>query len=710
MSRSQLPTARQGQRRTDSFVSLEQLHRQLTDAIATIETGEQWQAWLDFSRRLHRYSFNNLILIWSQRPDATSVASYRTWQALNRQVRRGETALRVLAPITRRMPVLDESGRAVLGPNGRLEQQQRITGFRPAPVFDISQTDGPPPPEAPRPALLNGRAPAGLWQSLVGEISERGYRLMRGPASDLHGANGLTKTSEREVWVRDDVDDVQAVKTLAHELAHVILHTRREQPETCTGIREIEAESVAHLVMAAHGVQTASYTFPYVASWAQPLAAAERVPMIEIVARTGTRVTEAAGAIINASRTMAANSSDPATAALAARLTEATKQASELREHASASLLPPVERATLLGVIADSQDYFQCQIPQSWVREYLTGRDLDAAITSHSLGYAPRSWTALTDHLRHLGYSDDHIEAAGMATKARTGHLIDRFRDRLTIPLHDRVGDLVAFTGRAAPYAAADCPKYLNCPTTAIFRKGEVMYGHAALAKFNRDAVIVICEGPLDAVAVDLMAAEKGCSMKGLASIGTALTEHHARQLLAVVGAPRLCLAFDGDNPGHEAAEAAWRRLTDHGPHDIRLAELPDGEDPASLSRSEMLAQIVSDARPAATVVAQRKLEAAGPEHHAVWELSAFRSLSRYTTRMPVEQRAQFLLDLARRLHIDPGEAATLAVEQNPAIMMEKIAARADDLAAAVRLPPEEPGDQQIALDSLKPAPRTISR
>lgn len=708
MSRSQLPRARQGQRRTESFVSLEQLHRQLTEAIATIETGDQWQAWLDFSRQLHQYSFNNLILIWSQRPDATSVASYRTWQALNRQVRRGETALRVLAPITRRTPVLDESGRAVLGPDGRPRQQQRITAFRPAPVFDISQTDGPPPPEAPRPALLTGQAPAGLWQALVGEISERGYRLMRGPASVLDGANGLTKLAEREVWVRDDVDDAQAVKTLTHELAHVILHTRPEQPRACTGMQEIEAESVAHLVMAAHGVETATYTFPYVSSWAQPLAAAERVPMTDIVARTGGRVTEAASAIINVTRTTTANSSDPAKAALAARVTEATKQAGELREHASASLLPSVERATLLGVIADSQDYFQRQVPQSWVREYLTGRGLDAAITSHSFGYAPRSWTALTDHLRHLGYTDDHIEAAGMATKARTGHLIDRFRDRLTIPLHDRDGDLVAFTGRAAPYAAGDFPKYLNCPTTSIFRKSENMYGHAALAAVNSDAVIVICEGPLDAVAVDLMAAEKGWSMTGFATIGTAFTEHHARQLLAVVGTPRLCLAFDGDNAGHEAAEAAWRRLTDHGPRDIRLAELPEGEDPASLSRSEMLAQTVGDARPAATVVAERKLEAAGPEHHAVWELTAFRSLSRYTTRMPVEQRAQFLLDLAQRLNIDPGEAATVAVEQNPAIMMEKIASRADDLAVAVRLTPT--GDQHIPLDSPKPAPRTISR
>ena len=276
MARRDSRGGRPDQRRTpDGGVSLEQLHQQLTDAVAKIETGEQWQAWLDFAQRLHRYSFNNLMLIWAQRPDATAVASYATWQAINRQVRRGEKALRVMAPTLRRAPVLDEGGHPVLGSDGRPQQRQQITGFRPVPVFDIAQTDGPPLPEPPRPVLLAGRAPAGLWGALVDEVSQRGYRLLRGPADALSGANGVTKVTEREVWVRDDVDDAQAVKTLTHELAHIILHTDTGQPNDCAGIREVEAESVAHLVMATHGMQTGNYSFPYVATWAYPLAAVE---------------------------------------------------------------------------------------------------------------------------------------------------------------------------------------------------------------------------------------------------------------------------------------------------------------------------------------------------------------------------------------------------------------------------------------------------
>lgn len=698
----------------DGAVSIEVLHQQLTDAITRIETGEQWQGWLDFARRLHRYSFNNLILIWAQRPDATAVASYTTWQAMDRQVRRGEKALRVMAPILRRAPVLDEAGQSNLGPDGRPKQRQQITGFRPAPVFDVTQTEGPPLPEAPRPVLLAGQAPDGLWDALVSEVSQRGYRLLRGPADRLDGANGVTKISEREVWVRDDVDDAQAVKTLTHELAHIMLHAEADQPTACAGIREVEAESVAHLVMAAHGVDTATYSFPYVATWAHPLAAVEHVPMADIVSRTGTRVMHAATEILTVA--VPASVADPSTAALAARVTVAAERSNDLRDRAAASLLPPVERTTLLGVLADSQEYFLRQVGASWVPDYLKERRLDAAIGTHSLGYAPKSWTALTDHLRKLGYTDDHIESAGMSTRARNGHLIDRFRDRLTIPLRDRDGDLVGFTARTGPLAGdREAPKYLNSPTTAIFRKSEVLYGlgeHAA--SVNGGGFAVVCEGPLDAITVDLVAAQRGLPWAGLASIGTAFTEQHADELRALAGGRPICLAFDGDRAGRKATEAAWRQLTDDGAYDVRVAELPDGTDPASLLSTEpdVLFQTLRNARPAATVIAGRQIEAAGLEGHAARELAAFRSLSELTSRIPTEQRPQYLLELATRLRIDPPDAAAMAVELNPAILMERIAIRACQLDLALRedlggggIYAQQPSDRQD-----HPMVRAISR
>lgn len=84
----------------------------------------------------------------------------------------------------------------------------------------------------------------------------------------------------------------------------------------------------------------------------------------------------------------------------------------------------------------------------------------------------PNSLTICGSRLHRL-----HIKAAGLATQARTGNLIDRFRDRMTRPLRDAGGDLVGFTARSAPDADAGVPKYLNPASTVIFKKSELMYG-----------------------------------------------------------------------------------------------------------------------------------------------------------------------------------------------------------------------------------------
>lgn len=671
------PRSEQG---SDPAVSIETLHEQLRQAIESIETGEQWRAWLDFARNLHQYSFNNLVLIWAQRPDATAVAGYATWQSLNRQVRRGEKALRVMAPIIRRAVVNDENGHPILGSDGRRQLKQQIIGFRPAPVFEVSQTDGPPIPEPTRPTLLSGHAPAGLWDALASEVSQHGYRLMRGSVSQLGGANGVTRINEREVWVRVDVDAAQAAKTLAHELAHVMLHVEPQADGTaavCEGIREVEAESVAHLVMAAHHVDTGAYSFPYVATWAYPLAALEHVPMADIVARTGNRVMKAASEIIAITAPAVGAAADATTQALTVRVTAAAQQTAELRDQATAAALPPVDKAVLLGVVSDSHAFFRRQVGPSWVPDYLSERHLADAIRSHQLGYAPKRWTVLTDHLRTLGYTDDHIEGAGVATRARNGHLIDRFRDRLTIPLRDKHGELVGFTARLGPHhtEGQDGPKYLNSPTTTIFRKSELLYGFGEHAiQVANGHLPVLCEGPLDAIAIDLLAREMRFSWVGVAASGTAFTQHHARHLVDAVGDRPICVAFDADRAGQAAAEAAWRQLTDLGPREVIVADFPPESDPASLfaAEAETLRQCVGAARPAASVIADWQISSANLDGNFLREMAAFRELMSLADRMPTWQRPSYLIGLADRLHIDPTDAASEIGERRPNMLMDR--------------------------------------
>ena len=223
--------------------TLESMHSQLAERIGSLDSLQAWGAWLRFANSFHAYSFRNTVLIWAQRPEATMVAGYRAWQAKGRQVRRGETAIKVFGPVTTREPKLDVQGRPVRDVDGKPVHEVRIVGVKPVNVFDVSQTDGDPLPEPPQATLLTGQAPPGLWDALQTFVEAQGYTVSRG---DCGGANGVTRYDTREVRVRADVDDANAVRTLAHEAGHVLLHAPdQRQPFACRGVIEVEAESVA---------------------------------------------------------------------------------------------------------------------------------------------------------------------------------------------------------------------------------------------------------------------------------------------------------------------------------------------------------------------------------------------------------------------------------------------------------------------------------
>ena len=162
--------------------TLELMHTRLVDQITALQSDGQWQRWLTFARSFHQYSFLNTLLILSQRPDATAVAGYRAWQAKGRQVRRGEKAIRVYGPVTRRVPVLGPTGVPVLDERGKPRHRPEIVGVTPVSVFDVSQTTGDPIPTQPTPQLLAGHAPEGLWDALVEVVGRRGSPFRWGRA------------------------------------------------------------------------------------------------------------------------------------------------------------------------------------------------------------------------------------------------------------------------------------------------------------------------------------------------------------------------------------------------------------------------------------------------------------------------------------------------------------------------------------------------
>jgi DNA primase catalytic core, N-terminal domain len=145
------------------------------------------------------------------------------------------------------------------------------------------------------------------------------------------------------------------------------------------------------------------------------------------------------------------------------------------------------------------------------------------------IGYAASGWTTLTSYLRGRGHHDDTIQAAGLARISSRGTLIDHFRDRVMLPVHDEQGNLAGFIGRVRPGTGPDIPKYLNGPATSTYQKGDLLFGlHHARGHLARGAATVIVEGPFDAIAVALADPHH---YAGLAPCGTALTSRQAAAL-----------------------------------------------------------------------------------------------------------------------------------------------------------------------------------
>lgn len=279
---------------------------QLTDGIAELTTSQAWARWLSVQARFPAYSFGNCLLIAAQRSDATRVAGYRAWASLGRQVRRGEKALWILAPITRR-PTADDAGgdsggdsdsdgRADVGGGtesgtDRHDAARRagrvLSGFRPVPVFDVAQTEGEPSPEVA--ARLSGDDPGGVYGRLVEVAAALGYTVEDAELSG--GCNGDCAFGPRRIRVEARNGGAQRVKTLAHELGHALLH----ESVTDRALAECEAESVAFVVCRAVGVDSGGYSFGYVAGWA---GGGEQA--IAAVRACGNRISRTAARILTA--------------------------------------------------------------------------------------------------------------------------------------------------------------------------------------------------------------------------------------------------------------------------------------------------------------------------------------------------------------------------------------------------------------------------
>jgi DNA primase len=217
-----------------------------------------------------------------------------------------------------------------------------------------------------------------------------------------------------------------------------------------------------------------------------------------------------------------------------------------------------------------AQAFFEAQLGRhDAAKAYLRDRGYEGPFLAEAgFGLAPDAWDALVHHLRGLNFSGELLEQTGLASRSERGTQIDFLRNRLTIPIHDARGRVVAFGGRIMGEGQ---PKYLNTRDTPLFHKGGTLFGFHRAKGAMKDGALVV-EGYFDVLQLH----QHGLH-QAVAPLGTALTEEHLKALGRFTR--RVILCFDGDAAGRRAMEKSLRMALPLG-FEVRLLELPQGEDP----------------------------------------------------------------------------------------------------------------------------------
>jgi len=289
---------------------IKEITDRLEQGIRDLFESGRYMDYLRSMSRFHRYSLNNTVLIYMQRPDATLVSGFNKWRdQFGRNVKRGEKGIKIIAPTPYKVkkemekldpvtqaPMLDKDGRAVME-----EVEIKIPMYRVVSVFDVSQTEGRPLPQ--------------LAENLSGDVKEYGIFLNAlkqvSPVPIAFEAmepntDGYFSQEEKRISIRASMSEVQTVSAAIHEITHARLHDYSVQqlaaaqgdenvePPKLKDRRteEVEAESVSYAVCQYYGIQTAANSFGYIASWSKGKKLPELRASLETINKTASGLIE----------------------------------------------------------------------------------------------------------------------------------------------------------------------------------------------------------------------------------------------------------------------------------------------------------------------------------------------------------------------------------------------------------------------------------
>ncbi len=257
----------------------------LKDGLENLFLSDAYRQYLQTMARFHQYSLNNCLLIAMQCPNATLVHGYNAWQKdFNRHVKKGERGIVIFAPMYMKDDEENDTKAS--------EDPKKWVSFKAVSVFDISQTEGDPLPVI------------GI-DSLIGEVD--GYQRLEkailaiSPVpicfDDIAGdAKGYYSSNKEQIVIQKDMSQVQTIKTLIHEISHAKLHDvnhmKQENEFIGRHTAEIQAESIAYVVCSHFELDTAEYSFPYIAGWSPEAGTAELIHSLDVIRNTANLIIE----------------------------------------------------------------------------------------------------------------------------------------------------------------------------------------------------------------------------------------------------------------------------------------------------------------------------------------------------------------------------------------------------------------------------------
>ena len=279
----------------------------IENGIKELFESDKYRKYLATMSRFHRYSVNNTMLIYMQRPDATHVAGFNKWRdQFGRNVLKGEKGIRIIAPTPYKKkveeiktdpetnaPVLDADGKAIIE-----EKEIRIPMFKVVSVFDVSQTAGKPLPQLA--ADLSGNV---QQYEVFMEALRRASPVPMEIKPVAHDTDGFFSIKAQSITIRAGMSEVQTVCAAVHEIAHAKLHDYEHMTELADdgetilvpgeksrNTEEVEAESISYAVCQYYGIETGENSFGYIATWSKGKELKELRASLETINKTASEL------------------------------------------------------------------------------------------------------------------------------------------------------------------------------------------------------------------------------------------------------------------------------------------------------------------------------------------------------------------------------------------------------------------------------------